>query len=88
MNVTFDKSFSKKLDKLRNQQLKTRIKSVIESCANAEKITDIPNIKKMTSFTTYYRIKVGDYRIGIDFDGTTIDFITIAHRKDIYSIFP
>lgn len=47
MNVTFDKSFSKKLDKLKNQQLKEQIIFIVESCEKAKKITDIPNIKKI-----------------------------------------
>lgn len=88
MNVTFDKSFSKKLDKLKNQQLKEQIIFIVESCEKAKKITDIPNIKKMKGYTSYYRIKEGVYRIGIEFDGSTIDFITVAHRKDIYNVFP
>ncbi|MBW7867207.1 MAG: type II toxin-antitoxin system RelE/ParE family toxin [Brumimicrobium sp.] len=88
MNVTFDKSFDKSLDKLKNQQIKSRISKIIEKCETANKLTDIPNLKKMTSFTSYYRIKIGDYRVGIEFDGTTIDFVIVAHRKDIYKVFP
>ena len=60
MNLTFDKSFSKSLDNLKNEQVKLRIISVIEKCEAAEKLSDISNAKKMTSFTGYYRIKVGN----------------------------
>ncbi len=88
MNVTFDKSFSKSLDKLKNEQIKARVKAVIIKCEVAEKFSDISNVKKISSFTTFYRIKVGDYRIGIEYDGFNIDFIVVAHRKDIYAIFP
>lgn len=64
MKVGSDKSFSKSLDKLKNEQVKKRIISLIEKCEAAEKLTDISNLKKMTSFTNFYRIKLGDYRIG------------------------
>jgi mRNA interferase RelE/StbE len=88
MKVGFDKSFSKSLDKLKNEQVKKRIISLIEKCEAAEKLTDISNLKKMTSFTNFYRIKLGDYRIGLEYEDDTLIFIVVAHRKDIYDIFP
>ena len=37
----------------------------------------------------YYRYRLGDYRIGIEqISKSTIRLIIIAHRKDIYNIFP
>ncbi len=46
-------------------------------------------MKKMTGYSSYYRIRVGDYRVGVELiTPDTLRFITVAHRKDIYSIFP
>jgi len=43
----------------------------------------------MTGWLNYYRIKSGDYRIGIELEpDNTIRFIVISHRKDIYKNFP
>ena len=38
----------------------------------------------------YYKIRVGDYRIGVrlDFNGKIIQFDRVRHRKDIYRYFP
>jgi len=89
MIVLFDRSFSKSIDKLRDQKIKERIIKIITSVEQADSIDKIPNIKKMTGWLNYYRIKSGDYRIGIELESNnTIRFIIIAHRKDIYKKFP
>jgi mRNA interferase RelE/StbE len=36
----------------------------------------------------YYRIRLGDYRIGIELLGDTVRLITIGDRKEIYRNFP
>jgi mRNA-degrading endonuclease RelE of RelBE toxin-antitoxin system len=48
----------------------------------------IKNLKKLTGYDTYYRIRIGDYRLGIKVDGETVYFVVIEHRKDIYKGFP
>lgn len=89
MIVEFDKSFSKSLDKLKDSEIKRRIKYIILDFDKAQIITDVKNIKKLTGFKTYYRIRLGDYRLGIELKTENIArFIVIAHRKDIYKIFP
>ena len=89
MNVLFDRSFSKSIDKIRDQKIKERIIKIIYSVEQAGSTDKIPNIKKMTGWLNYYRIKSGDYRIGIELEpDNTIRFIVISHRKDIYKNFP
>lgn len=54
-----------------------------------DKLKDASVKKKLTGYKTFYRIRIGDYRIGIELEKTdTLRFIVIAHRKDIYTIFP
>lgn len=89
MVVEFDKSFSKSLDKLKDSEVKRRIEHIIIDFDKAEIITDIKNVKKLVGFKTYYRIRIGDYRLCIELKAENIArFIVIAHRKDIYKIFP
>ncbi len=34
-------------------------------------------------------MRIGNYRVGFELiDNSTVRFIVIAHRKDIYNIFP
>jgi mRNA interferase RelE/StbE len=89
MNIEFDKSFSKSIDKLRDSKIKKRIEHIIYEFEKAEKIIDIRNVKKLTGFQFYYRIRIGDYRLGVELKNPrTVRFIVISHRKDIYRIFP
>ncbi|OSZ79232.1 hypothetical protein CAP35_13530 [Chitinophagaceae bacterium IBVUCB1] len=89
MKVVFDKSFHKSILKIQSQPIKSKITLIISSVEAANKINDIPHIKKMEGFKSYYRIRIGDYRIGIELEpNNTVRFILVAHRKDIYSLFP
>jgi mRNA interferase RelE/StbE len=82
------KKFSKDLDKIANPKQLKIILDLIRLVENAENIQQIPSIKKLTGFTDAYRIRVGDFRIGVFLGDDTIEFARIAHRKDIYKLFP
>ncbi|MDJ0556269.1 MAG: type II toxin-antitoxin system RelE/ParE family toxin [Microcoleaceae cyanobacterium MO_207.B10] len=53
----------------------------------AEKLTEVRNIKKLKGEEKYYRIRVGDYRLGIKVNDSVVNFVRILHRKDIYRYF-
>ena len=46
--------------------------------------------QKLRGYESYYRIRVGDYRIGLrlDFDRRVIEFRRVLHRRRIYRLFP
>lgn len=89
MIIEFDKSFEKSLIKVKEKTLFDKFELLIETIEKAEKISEIKNVKKLTGFKNYYRIRIGDFRLGFEkINDNTIRFITVARRKDIYSIFP
>ncbi|MFN8349028.1 MAG: type II toxin-antitoxin system RelE/ParE family toxin [Spirosomataceae bacterium] len=88
MKVEFKDSFLKQLQKLKDKTLQDAIYKVIISVEHTQNIEEIPKIKKLTGYTSYYRIRVGDYRIGINLIEDTIYFVSFDHRKDIYKHFP
>jgi mRNA interferase RelE/StbE len=89
MEIVFDKSFSKSLDKLRDSEIKDKIIDIISEIESAETLSQISNVKKMQGFKTFYRIRIGDYRLGMELEDTsTLRFIIVLHRKDIYKKFP
>lgn len=89
MQVEFDKSFEKSLKKLKHKVVRQRIETLILQLEKAEVLEETSNVKKLQGFDSYYRIKIGDYRIGIERTETGIvRFITVLHRKDIYKRFP
>lgn len=87
--MEFDKSFEKSLDRIRNKAMYPRIERIIKECESVDSIANIHNIKKLSGFRNYYRIRLGDYRIGLELmDENIIRYIVIAHRKEIYRFFP
>jgi mRNA interferase RelE/StbE len=88
MNVEFRKSFEKDLSKIRDETLLQKIQAVIEEVENAENLLDVNNIKKLKADGDYYRIRIGDYRIGLTISDDAIVFVRALQRKDIYRYFP
>jgi len=88
MKTEFLKQFYKDLDKLSHQAVKDGIIRTIENVEQAAKVNEIKGIKKLSGFRNVYRIKIGDYRIGLFIENNTVEFARIAHRKDIYRLFP
>ncbi|MBE9007994.1 type II toxin-antitoxin system RelE/ParE family toxin [Fortiea sp. LEGE XX443] len=88
MKVEFRKSFEKDLGKIQDEDLLLRIKTVIEQVETAESLSEISNLKKLKADGNYYRIRVGDYRIGFAEDENMITFVRVLHRKEIYRYFP
>jgi len=89
MKVEFDSSFEKQILKLTDANLKRKIVSTIYQVEESKKLSDILNLKKMKGYKTFYRIKLGDYRLGFELiNSNIIYFIAVAHRKDVYKKFP
>ena len=88
MKTEFKKSFLKELKKLKNRSLRNAIADCIVQVESAESITQIKNLKKLTRYDIYYRIRVGDYRVGIKVEEEIVYFVVFEHRKDIYRSFP
>ena len=89
MIVEFDESFFTSLRKLKNPEIHPKVLKVIENIEVAASIKEVLSAKKLKGYSYYYRIRKGDYRIGFELiDSSTVRFILIAHRKDIYSKFP
>jgi mRNA interferase RelE/StbE len=88
METRFRSSFTKDLRKIRDKTLLKRIAGVIVTVEQARTLDGIPGIGKMEGWKRYYRIEVGDYRMGVAVDGDVITFVRFLHRKDIYRYFP
>ena len=88
MKVLYEESFEKDLKTVKDAKRLKRMKGIIDEVKNAKSVREIRNIKKLRNFETYYRIRMGDYRIGIEFVEETIIFTRFLHRKDIYKYFP
>ena len=88
MKTIFLNSFLKDINKLSLQSVKDDIQKTILNVEKANSIKEIKNIKKLSGFKYAYRIKIGDYRIGLFIENNTVEFARVIHRKDIYKTFP
>jgi len=88
MKTAFKASFLKAIKKIDSNQLKTDIANAILNVESAESLRQISQLKKLKGYKQYYRIRIGNYRIGIKIEGDTVFFVDIDHRSNIYRIFP
>ena len=87
MKIAFRKSFSRDLSKIEDRSLLGRVKQIIDSVEAAEDLQQISNVKRITGSSNLYRIRVGDYRMGIAVQEGTIEFVRCLHRREIYRYF-
>jgi len=88
MEVVFLEKFVKDLDKIKDKNTRKRIAQAIEKLETADTLEQITGLTKLVGFSSYYRIRVGDYRMGIIVDNQTVELARVAHRKEIYRLFP
>ena len=88
MKVEFLKKFSKDLDAIGSKSVKSNLLKVLELMESVSLLDEIPNTKKLKGHKSAYRVRVGDYRLGIFFENATILVARFVHRKDIYKNFP
>lgn len=88
MKIEFTKSFVKDLKVINDKSLLIRAKQIITEIEQSDSLQSILNVKYLVDSKYYYRIRVGDFRIGIKVENNTVIFIRFLHRKDIYKRFP
>ena len=89
MNTEFRKSFIRDLKKnVKDKRLIQSVHNAIIQVEESEDIFRIQNLKKLAADGNFYRIRVGDYRIGLVIKNDIVRFVRLMHRKDIYRYFP
>ena len=88
MEVVFLRSFLHDIKKISDKKLKAKIKVIILELENADTLDEISNVIKMKGFSTAYRLRIGDYRLGFFKDDNIIELARFVKRNDIYKVFP
>jgi mRNA interferase RelE/StbE len=88
VKILFETSFTKDLKKINDHKVFNKVKDLIAKVKQAANLADINNVKKLHGSKEYFRIRLGNYRLGFEFSEDTIIFVRILHRKDIYKRFP
>jgi mRNA interferase RelE/StbE len=88
LKVEFRESFLKDLRSIKDRNLLAKVRETIESLESASKLLDIRNIKKLRGGKEYYRIRLGEYRLGIVLEDDSLVLVRFLDRKEIYRDFP
>ena len=88
MKIHYESKFAKDLRSIRDTKLLAKIKEMIDECKLADSLTELKNVKKLQGYESYYRIRIGDYRVGIEVINEELIFTRVLHRKDVYKYFP
>jgi len=88
--VLYKKTFLKELKKLPKD---IRIKAehlCFDVLLEIENPSDIRGLKKLVGYENSYKVRFGDYRIGIEIDieSKVIECCRALHRKEIYRYYP
>ena len=88
MNTQFRRTFDEDLSEIHTPGILRRIRKAIAQVEAARTFQQIPNLKRLDASGKYYRIRVGDYRLGFVFEQGAVTFVRCLNRKDIYRYFP
>jgi mRNA interferase RelE/StbE len=88
VKTRFKESFTKDLRGIRDKGLLARIQRVVQSVEQAETLDQVPHLRKLQGGDRYYRVRIGDYRVGLALEGDVVVFVRALHRREVYRYFP
>ncbi len=89
MEVRYKEAFLKDLKKLKKQPIYDQVYELaFTSLPQAASLHQIAGIKALKGHHGRYRVRIGDYRIGIEADDDTIELMRVLHRREFYRYFP
>jgi len=87
MKIETRNSILKDLKKIPKEQ-KEKLEEIYQEFKLLDSIADMQNIKKLKGYDNFYRIRLGNYRLGFVIEENKVIFLRFLHRKDIYKLFP
>ena len=89
MKVEFSKAFDKQTSIIKDEILLKRIGKTIKKVIDCNTLSEISNIKPIKGHPGYYRIRIGQYRLGISLQNDTVWFHFFGKRDEsTYKKFP
>lgn len=88
MKTAFRAAFQRDLNRIRDRQLLTRVATKIREVEAATDLNEVVALRRLQGSTNRYRIRIGDYRVGLETEGSTVRFVRFLHRRNIYRFFP
>lgn len=88
MRYSYTHLFTKQVSKIKDKKLLGALKASIEDIQKASDLSNLPKVTKLVGHKDYYRLRLQDYRVGIQAMEDHIILACIYHRREIYQRFP
>ena len=88
MEVERSRSFTRDFSRIRSSDMRRRVLSKMEELEASLALTEVMGVRKITSEGDHYRIRIGEYRLGIVVESNVVILLRFLHRRDIYRFFP
>lgn len=88
MDLEFGRRFARDSRRIDNRKLRGNLQRKIEELERASSLWDVTGVKKLQFAGDFFRIRIGNYRLGVELKGTTLELIRFLHRRDFYHFFP
>lgn len=88
MEIRYHVQFNRDLRRLRNPSLAQSVEQIISELKAASSLIDVRGVIRLRGEGLHYRIRIGEYRLGITQDGNGIILRRLLHRSEIYRNFP
>lgn len=73
---------------MRDRNVLNRVKAVLIELESSESLDSLSNVKVMKGHPEYFRIRIGNYRLGLKQVDDGVRIIRFLSRGDIYRKFP
>ena len=88
MKTLYSKKFLKDLSIIPKNE-RTHIEVfAFETLVKCNSTTTIGKIEKLKGDQNFYKVRFGNYRLGLKLEGEILVLERVLHRKDIYRYFP
>ncbi len=88
MRVESTPAFRRDLRRVISRNTQSRVQEKIEEMETASTLFEVSNVRRLTGEGRHYRIRIGDYRLGITLEGEAVVLRRFLPRGEIYRYFP
>jgi mRNA interferase RelE/StbE len=88
LKVLYNKKFLKDLSLIPLADRKRIEDYAFERAPKIKSFRELQFLEKLKGYSNFYKIRVGNYRVGVQFEHATLIFERVLHRKEIYRYFP
>lgn len=89
MEIQYRKSFLRDLKKLKGQPIYDKIfELAFTTLPKVDRLSNVTGVKAIKSYPNRYRIRIGNYRVGIEVHGDNVEVMRVLHRREFYRYFP